>query len=238
MIRKQNGHSLFTVFRNSIQLTMLASVLACAASISTAIPAFASDPVVLINTTRGPIYIRVFLSRVPNTAGSFLDLVQRGFYSGSNFHRIENWCIQGGGPGGNPNGIFVNPNGQPRRLRLEIANGLSHRGPGVVAMARTSDPNSASCQFYITKSGAPYLDGKYAIFGGVVKGMSSVFAMRQGDSIISAEVVSTGQDDQQQASTQSQSPSSYSSDRSTNSSGMGSAKPPVGPTGKPFDSGF
>lgn len=235
MIRKRNGHSLIALLHKSFQLTILASTFSCAALISTAIPAFAGDPVVLINTTKGPIYIRVFLSRVPNTAGSFLDLVQRGFYSGSNFHRIENWCIQGGGPGGNPNGIFVNPNGQPRRLRLEIAGGLSHRGPGVVAMARTSDPNSASCQFYITKSGAPYLDGKYAIFGSVVKGMNAVFAMRQGDGIVSAEVVSSGQEEQQQATSQS---SSSSSGRSSSSSNSDSGKPPVGPTGKPYDSGF
>lgn len=176
----------------SFQLTMLSSLLSVSTLLLSALPAFAGDPVVCLNTTKGPIYIRVFINMVPNTAGSFLDLVQRGFYSGSCFHRVENWCIQGGGPNGNPNGIFVNPDtGQPRHLRLEINRSLSHGGPGVVAMARTSDPNSASCQFYITKSQTRFLDGKYAIFGGVVQGMNTVYSISPGDQIMSAEIVNS-----------------------------------------------
>lgn len=179
--------------RRASQLTMLSSALVLVSFFQMSAPAFASDPVVCLNTTKGPIYIRVFLSMVPNTAGAFLDLVQRGFYSGSAFHRVESWCIQGGGPNGNPNGVFVHPeSGQVRRLRLEINRNLSHSGPGVVAMARTQDRNSASCQFYITKQQSRFLDGNYAIFGGVVQGMNTVYSIRPGDGILGAEIVSDG----------------------------------------------
>lgn len=179
--------------RRVLQLTMLVAALVSLSFYQNTLPAFAADPVVCVNTTKGPIYIRVFLNAVPNTAGAFLDLVQRGFYSGSAFHRVESWCIQGGGPNGNPNGVFVHPeSGQVRRLRLEINRNLSHGGPGVVAMARTQDRNSASCQFYITKQQARFLDGNYAIFGGVVQGMNTVYSIRTGDGILGAEIVSDG----------------------------------------------
>lgn len=178
----------------AFQLTMLSCALISVSFFQTALPAFAGDPVVCLNTTKGPIYIRIFINMVPNTAGAFLDLVQRGFYSGSAFHRVEDFCIQGGGPGGNPNGVFVHESGQVRRLRLEINRNLSHSGPGVVAMARTQDRNSASCQFYITKKQSRFLDGNYAIFGGVVQGMNTVYSIQRGDGIISAEIVSSGEE--------------------------------------------
>lgn len=149
-----------------------------------------ADPVVRLDTSKGPIFIRVFVNMVPTTANNFLDLVSRGFYSGKIFHRIENWCIQGGDPNGNGTGNFIDPNsGAPRFIPLEINRNLRHNGAGVVAMARMSNPNSASCQFYITKSAMGQLDGKYAIFGRVVGGIQSVYAMRRGDTIMNAQIV-------------------------------------------------
>lgn len=146
------------------------------------------DPVVVMQTTKGPIVMRIFVSMVPNTAHNFLDLVRRGFYNGLIFHRIETWCIQGGDPYGNGTGDFIDPTtNRPRRIRLEINNRLRHNGAGVVAMARTDDPDSASCQFYITKAPTSFLDGKYAIFGQVLEGMDAVHRMQRGDRIISAK---------------------------------------------------
>jgi cyclophilin family peptidyl-prolyl cis-trans isomerase len=148
------------------------------------------DPVVLMQTTKGPLYIRVFLSAVPYTARNFLDLVQRGFYNGLTFHRIESWCVQGGDPNGNGSGSFVDPQtGRPRLLRLEINRNLHHNAAGVVAMARSKNPDSASCQFYITKAPVGYLDGQYAIFGGVVRGIDTVMRLTRGDRIVSAEII-------------------------------------------------
>lgn len=148
-----------------------------------------NDPIVLMQTTKGPLYIRVYVSGAPYTARNFLDLVDRGFYNGLRFHRVENWCIQGGDPNGNGSGDFINPEtGRPRLLRLECNRNLRHV-PGCVAMARKSnDVNSASCQFYIMKCTMPQLDGQYAVFGQVLKGKSTVFSIVPGDRILSAEI--------------------------------------------------
>ncbi|MBX9691100.1 MAG: peptidylprolyl isomerase [Cyanobacteria bacterium] len=154
---------------------------------------YANDPIVRLDTTKGPILIRVFQQMAPQTANNFLDLVSRGFYEGKIFHRIETWCIQGGDSNGSGNGVFVDPEtGSTRFIRLEINRSLSHNSPGVVAMARSQNPNSASCQFYITKNAAKFLDGNYAIFGRVVNGMNSVYAMRRGDQITSASILGQG----------------------------------------------
>lgn len=153
-----------------------------------------SDPVVLLQTTKGPIPIRIYRTAAPNTALNFLDLVSRGFYNGLTFHRIETWCIQGGDPNGNGSGDFIDPQtGRPRYLRLEVTPQLRHNAPGVVAMARSSAPDSASCQFYITKSPVPQLDMQYAVFGGVLGGgMNVVRSIGRGDRILSAEIVEGG----------------------------------------------
>ena len=151
------------------------------------------DPVVVLQTTKGPIVMRIYYGLVPTTAGSFLDLVNRGFYNGLTFHRVEGWVIQGGDPNGNGSGVFVDPNtGQPRYLQLESNRMLRHNAPGVVAMAHGKSPNSNSCQFYITKKPSPALDGQYSIFGGVLQGMEVVYAIQPGDRILSAQIVNPG----------------------------------------------
>lgn len=175
--------------RNSLNQGLRVCVLLAAQLCLLPALCYAADPVVRLDTTKGPIYIRVFRQMVPRTSANFLDLVSRGFYDGKIFHRIETWCIQGGDPNGNGTGVFVDPDsGGPRYIPLEINRNLSHNGPGVVAMARGNNRNSASCQFYITKSGMRQLDGNYAIFGRVVNGMNAVYAIRRGDRISSAEI--------------------------------------------------
>lgn len=203
--------------------------IASLACLLMALPASAKDPVVVLNTTKGPIVIRVFMSFVPYTAGNFMDLVQRGYYNGAPFHRVESWCIQGGDPSGTGKGSFVDPRtGQVRHLTLEINRRLSHNSAGVVAMARMSNPNSASCQFYITKNPTQWLDGKYAIFGGVLNGMQTVYSIRPGDRIVSAQIVDDGS---------SPAPSSSSSSSYPSSSTSSSSSPPSSPGGQ-SDSGF
>lgn len=134
--------------------------------------------------------MRIFYSIVPYTAGNFLDLVDQGFYNGLIFHRVENWCIQGGDPNGNGTGSFIDrDSGQPKLLKLEINRSLNHNAAGTIAMARSQNPNSASCQFYILKNPMPQLNGKYAVFGRVINGMSAVMAIRPGDRILSARIL-------------------------------------------------
>jgi len=147
------------------------------------------DHFVTLNTTKGPIVIKVYFSLVPYTASNFLNLVKRKFYDGLTFHRVEDWVVQGGDPDGNGTGNFVDPQtGKPRFLHLEVTPKLNHDHPGVVAMARSENPNSASCQFYILKRPASYLNGKYAVFGQVVDGMQTVDRLQIGDRIMSARI--------------------------------------------------
>lgn len=165
----------------------LATFVGCLLGVSPA-DAQRQDPVVVIKTNRGNIAMVIFQSVVPYTANNFLELVESGFYNGLTFHRIENWCAQGGDPNGNGTGFAMDPDtGQPRTLRLETHPRLQNVA-GAVAMARNNNPNSASCQFYILKRSMPQLNGKYAVFGKVIGGFQNVAYLRPGDQIIGAYI--------------------------------------------------
>jgi peptidyl-prolyl cis-trans isomerase B (cyclophilin B) len=183
--------------------TCLATLICASANLQAGI-AQGADPVVVMQTTRGTLAIRVYASMAPKTASNFLDLVSRGFYDGKTFHRVESWCIQGGCPFGNGQGSFTDPDtGQTRYIPLEINRKLGHYAPGVVAMARSSNPNSASCQFYILKKAMPQLNGQYAVFGGVVQGLNTIYGIGPGDRIIHAEIASNGGGGENQSSPES-----------------------------------
>ena len=164
-------------------------ILATAFCVAPASAQRGSDQMVALETSKGRIVIRVFYSVMPYTAGRFLELVDNGFYNGLTFHRIENWVIQGGDPTGNGTGVLTDDQGRPQYLHFENNPGLNHNAAGAVAMARSKDPNSASCQFYITKCPMPGLNGQYAVFGRVVSGANAVMNMQRGDRIISASIL-------------------------------------------------
>jgi peptidyl-prolyl cis-trans isomerase B (cyclophilin B) len=147
-----------------------------------------ADPVILLETSKGPIKIQLYLKDVPVTAGNFLDLVNRGFYNGLTFHRYEpGFVVQGGDPKGNGTGGFIDPEtNKERRIPLEVKAHLKHDAAGVVAMARSNSPDSASCQFYITLGPASFLDMQYAVFGKVIDGLPAVQQIRKGDKITKA----------------------------------------------------
>ncbi|HVG20024.1 MAG TPA: peptidylprolyl isomerase [Blastocatellia bacterium] len=144
----------------------------------------------IIETGKGNITIELYEDKAPATAGNFIDLVGRGFYDGLKFHRYEpGFVIQGGDPKGNGTGGFVDPQtGRERRINLEVSPELKHGAAGAVAMARSQDPNSASCQFYITLGPAAFLDMGYAVFGRVVDGMDVVNKIRAGDVMTSVKM--------------------------------------------------
>jgi peptidyl-prolyl cis-trans isomerase B (cyclophilin B) len=144
----------------------------------------------IIETSHGPITIELYEDKTPITAGNFIDLVERGFYDGLKFHRYEpGFVIQGGDPRGNGTGGFVDPQTKrERRIKLEVSPDLKHGEAGAVAMARSQDPNSASCQFYITLGPAAFLDMNYAVFGRVIDGLDAVKQLRAGDSMTKVTV--------------------------------------------------
>ena len=118
----------------------------------------------------GTIKLERDAGTAPITVANFVKLAQAGFYDGLTFHRImDGFMIQGGDPKGNGTG------GSSERIQGEfnqngVDNPISHV-KGVISMARSNDPNSASSQFFITVADATYLDGSYAAFGRVTEGM-------------------------------------------------------------------
>ena len=135
----------------------------------------ATDYVLITVEGYGQMLVRLFPDVAPATVENFKKLVGEGFYDGLTFHRvIKGFMIQGGDPLGNGTG------GSEENIYGEFAengfeNNLSHVR-GVVAMARSNDPDSASSQFYICHkdSGVESLNGKYATFGFVVYGIDIV----------------------------------------------------------------
>ena len=122
----------------------------------------------------GIIRLELYPEYAPKTVANFEKLVREGFYDGLIFHRvIAGFMIQGGDPKGNGTG------GSKDTIPGEFAqngwkkNTLSHVR-GVISMARTSMPNSASSQFFIMHKDGTFLDGQYAAFGKVVEGIEVV----------------------------------------------------------------
>jgi cyclophilin family peptidyl-prolyl cis-trans isomerase len=128
----------------------------------------------VIETAKGNIEVLLRGDLAPLTVTNFVKLAQAGFYDGLTFHRVEDWVIQGGDPEGTGMG------GPGYSIKLEIAKDLSN-SRGAIAMARSSDPNSAGSQFYFLKKKADWLDGQYAVFGNVMKGLDVIDKIEIGD---------------------------------------------------------
>ena len=124
----------------------------------------------------GTIDVQLDADTAPITVTNFIKLVQENFYDGLTFHRImDGFMIQGGDPLGNGTG------GSDQTIKGEfknnkVENNISHKR-GVISMARSSDPDSASSQFFIVQTDSTFLDGDYAAFGEVTSGMDVVDAI-------------------------------------------------------------
>ena len=138
-----------------------------------------SLPLVKVQTNMGDFVLELNPKAAPKTVENFLTYVKSGFYKNTLFHRvIPNFMIQGGG--------FVSDMEEKdtrKAIALESRNGLSNLR-GTIAMARTSDPNSATSQFFINVRDNHFLDASqaqdgygYAVFGRVISGMQTVDAI-------------------------------------------------------------
>jgi peptidylprolyl isomerase len=122
-----------------------------------------------ILTPRGEIVIELLPEIAPETVNNFIFLAENNFYNGLSWHRVlEGFMAQGGDPLGTGTG------GPGYRIPAEFTTQVSFDGPGLVAMARSQDPDSAGSQFFITTGAAPWLDGQYTIFGRVISGQDVV----------------------------------------------------------------
>jgi peptidyl-prolyl cis-trans isomerase B (cyclophilin B) len=150
-----------------------------------------AGPVVVLETVKGVIEIETYPEEAPKTVENFLALVKRGFYNGLRFHRAEaNFVIQigdpqtrdmskqaswGSGSSGKPIGV------------AEITKKRNHVA-GAVGMGHSGSAKDASSQFYITLRAAPTLDGKYVVFGRVIKGLDVAAKIQRTDVLKRASV--------------------------------------------------
>ena len=140
--------------------------------------AFAANPQVELDTSAGVIKVELYPDAAPKTVANFLDYVKANFYDGTQFHRvIDGFMIQGGGFTAD---FAQKPTRPPVPIEAESSSkaGLMNV-PGTLAMARTSDPNSATSQFFINvndNKALNYAPGNpgYTVFGKVVAGMDIV----------------------------------------------------------------
>jgi cyclophilin family peptidyl-prolyl cis-trans isomerase len=142
-----------------------------------AVPARAANPVVELSTSFGPVRIELYPDKAPKTVANFLQYAKDGFYDGTIFHRvIPGFMVQGGG---------FTADMKQKKTREPIANeaqnGLKNT-TGTIAMARTSDPHSATAQFFINVADNDFLNFTgptqqgfgYCVFGRVTQGMDAV----------------------------------------------------------------
>ncbi len=162
-------------FSSFTALTRRAVVL-CAASLLPLASAWAADaaPQVQFKTSMGNFTIEVYPDKAPKTVENFLQYVKDKHYDGTVFHRIiENFMIQGGG-------YTISKEERKTRapIALEAQNGLKN-DMGMVAMARTNQPHSATAQFFVNVQNNDFLNARgasdgYAVFGKVISGMDVV----------------------------------------------------------------
>ena len=131
-------------------------------------------PLVVLETTQGPITLEIREDLAPLAAENFVTHVKNGYYNGIIFHRIiKGFMIQGGDPTGTGRGgesIWHKP------FKNEYAPNVTFDKAGILAMANAG-PNTNGSQFFITTAPAPWLNGGYTIFGYVVKGMENVYKL-------------------------------------------------------------
>ncbi len=123
-----------------------------------------ANPTAIIETNLGVMEFELFMDKTPITADNFIKLADEGFYDGIIFHRIiKDFMVQGGDPDGTGTG------GPGYTIEDEFHPSLKHDKKGLLSMAN-SGPDTGGSQFFITLVPTPWLDGKHAIFGRIIKG--------------------------------------------------------------------
>ena len=140
----------------------------------TSTPALDPENTLVLTLKDGPVVIKLRPDLAPNHGARIKELAREGFYDGTPFHRvIPGFMAQGGDPTGTGTG------GSGKNLNAEFSSARHVRG--TTSMARAQSPNSADSQFFICFAPAPFLDGKYTIWGEVVEGMDHVDNIKKGD---------------------------------------------------------
>lgn len=132
------------------------------------------DEVAVITTEKGEIVLEFFPDAAPLHVANFKKLAKAGFFDGTTFHRvIPGFMIQGGDPNSKDDDPLNDGQGGPG-YSVPAEFNSRHHEPGILSMARSSDPNSAGSQFFICLGEPSHLDGQYTVFGKTLKGMDVV----------------------------------------------------------------
>ncbi|MDO4182261.1 MAG: peptidylprolyl isomerase [Coriobacteriia bacterium] len=158
--------------------------------------------IAVFTTTKGTIKVQLHGEDAPIHVGNFVELATKGYYDGLHFHRyVPNFVIQGGCPNSRgytnaqvvdlvESGMSRMGTGNPGYYIHEefTTNPHNVHKDGTLAMARSSNPNSAGSQFYFCLGEQSFLDDGYTVFGDTVEGLDVVWALRVGDEITKIEI--------------------------------------------------
>ncbi len=141
---------------------------------------FKKNPIAVLTTQYGEVELELFLNETPFTVLNFIALAERKFFDGLSFHRVvSNFVVQGGDPKGDGTG------GAERTIRSEFSPRSFERG--MLGMA-SAGKDTESSQWFVMHSHQPHLDGRYTLFGKVLRGMAVVDRLEQGDLIDSIAI--------------------------------------------------
>jgi peptidyl-prolyl cis-trans isomerase B (cyclophilin B) len=174
-----------------IQAGVLALVLVMPIAANAQDKSPGAGPIIVLDTGKGVIEIETYPEEAPKTVAHIVGLVKRGFYNGLRFHRAEaNFVIQVGDPMtrdmSKQDSWGRGNSGKPIGA-AEITKKRRH-GPGAVGMGHSGSAKDADSQFYITLRAAPTLDGKYAVFGRVIKGLDVAAKIQKTDVLRKASI--------------------------------------------------
>ena len=143
-----------------------------------------AGPIIVLETVKGTIEIETYPEEAPKTVARIVELVQKNFYNGLRFHRADaNFVIQIGDPVSRDMSrqSWWGRQGSGKPIGVAEISKKRRNGVGAVGMGHSGAAKDADSQFYITRRVAPELDGKYTVFGKVLKGMDVVAKIQRGD---------------------------------------------------------
>jgi len=164
--------------------TALLILVACSLSSAAQQKSPGAGPILVLETAKGIIEIETYPEEAPKTVARIVELAKKNFYNGQRFHRADpNFVIQIGDPVSRDVSRidWWGRQGSGKPIGVAEITKKRRNGIGAVGMGHTGDPRAADSQFYITRRVAPELDGKYTVFGKVIKGMDVVNKIQKGD---------------------------------------------------------
>ncbi|MGH9372684.1 MAG: peptidylprolyl isomerase [Vicinamibacterales bacterium] len=173
-------------------LVLIVGAVLCAQAVPLAQKSTGAGPIVVLETSKGTIEFETYPEDAPKTVARILDLIKKNFYNGQRFHRVEpKFLVQVGVPASrdmSKQAWWRRSPGSGQSIGVAEITKRRRHVAGAVAMAHAGDPKLADSQFYILMRPAPTLDGKFTVFGRVIRGLDVVQKLRLADMLKKASV--------------------------------------------------